>query len=514
MTIQTYLDSDRELVERSLRGDRAAFGHIVERYQSLICAVTYSATGDISRSEDLAQETFLAAWRGLGGLKEPERLKPWLCGIARHLVQEFHRRSVRDPLRRAGSLDAAALENASRSFVDGDPRIGKEAQALLWRVLEGLPESYREPLVLFYRQDQSVWEVAGALGVSEDVVRQRLSRGRAMLSARVSGFIESALHHSGPADDFAPCVIAALPALAATAHSAAAGTAAAASKASGGAKMAGLLGTIVSPVGAIGACAGAIAAIWGRIAAARTGRERGFLLKTLPAGIVIWLAIFFVTVRHAFGDLVLIIDLRHAIGVLVLWLGLWGPLTAYMIWISRHQRRIQIEDGTLQSAPSGVGAGAPQAGLRKRVYGGLAALIFGAMVWLMVLARSGGDSLMLCLLPVAAVGGWLASARFVLRRPENVWTRFSIVYWAFTILICGVVNWRLRACWHGPLSADLEHTVRLIMNVLVIGFYSSIGLTIWLVRHFVASNKPRRDAAVASAAFIALFLLGLVFWRS
>jgi DNA-directed RNA polymerase specialized sigma24 family protein len=64
VTIQTYLDNDRELVERSLNGDRGAFGRIVERYQSLICAVTYSATGDVSRSEDLAQETFLAAWAG------------------------------------------------------------------------------------------------------------------------------------------------------------------------------------------------------------------------------------------------------------------------------------------------------------------------------------------------------------------------------------------------------------------------------------------------------------------
>lgn len=167
MTIQTCRDSDPDLVERSLRGDHAAFGHIVERYQSLICALTYSATGDLSRSEDLAQETFLAAWRGLDGLKERERLKPWLCGIARHVAQEFHRRSVRDPLRRAGSLDAAEVEDASRAFANRDPRDDKEAQALLWRVLEGLPTNYREPLVLFHRQDKSVAEVADALGISE-----------------------------------------------------------------------------------------------------------------------------------------------------------------------------------------------------------------------------------------------------------------------------------------------------------------------------------------------------------
>src|SRR6266404_14277 len=82
-TFEKELLSDVELVERSRGGDREAFGSIVERYQSLICALTYSACGNLHASEDLAQVTFITAWCQLRTLQEPARLKSWLCGIAR-----------------------------------------------------------------------------------------------------------------------------------------------------------------------------------------------------------------------------------------------------------------------------------------------------------------------------------------------------------------------------------------------------------------------------------------------
>ena len=77
--------SDACLVERSLAGDRDAFGRIVARYQSPICALAYSACGNISRSEDVAQEIFITAWRKLDSLQEPARFKAWLYGMGHNL---------------------------------------------------------------------------------------------------------------------------------------------------------------------------------------------------------------------------------------------------------------------------------------------------------------------------------------------------------------------------------------------------------------------------------------------
>src|ERR1044071_4664940 len=85
--------SDTELVAESLSGNRDAFGQIVARYQSLICSLAYSATGNLSQSEDLAQETFLTAWKQLSGLREPGKLRSWLCGIARNVTNNWLRRT-------------------------------------------------------------------------------------------------------------------------------------------------------------------------------------------------------------------------------------------------------------------------------------------------------------------------------------------------------------------------------------------------------------------------------------
>ena len=66
--------SDTDLVAASLSGNRDAFGQIVGRYQSLLCSIAYSATGSVTQSEDVAQETFLTAWRQLRQLRERCRL--------------------------------------------------------------------------------------------------------------------------------------------------------------------------------------------------------------------------------------------------------------------------------------------------------------------------------------------------------------------------------------------------------------------------------------------------------
>src|ERR1039458_2557442 len=104
MTIKTMTvleQNDAELVADSLNGSRDAFRRIVERYQTLICSLAYSATGNVSRSEDMAQETFIAAWKQLRALREPAKLRAWLCGIARHRIQESLQRDGREPARKS-----------------------------------------------------------------------------------------------------------------------------------------------------------------------------------------------------------------------------------------------------------------------------------------------------------------------------------------------------------------------------------------------------------------------------
>ena len=116
--------SDTELVGAAAAGDAQAFGEIVTRYQSLVCAIAYSGTGDHALSEELAQDTFVAAWKGLRELREAAKLKAWLAGIVRNLVKGAHRSRARarteplaaaaDPRRRPGRRSRASSRTRSR----------------------------------------------------------------------------------------------------------------------------------------------------------------------------------------------------------------------------------------------------------------------------------------------------------------------------------------------------------------------------------------------------------------
>lgn len=246
--IPTAASTDAELVAETLTGDRDAFGAIVSRYQSLICSLAYSATGSLSQSEDIAQDTFIAAWKQLSSLREREKLRPWLCGIARNLTNNSLRKQGREPSHRAESLDEIC-ESPSPEPLPVDRTISAEESDILWRSLERIPETYRTPLILFYREHQSIETVAANLDLTEDNVKQRLSRGRKLLQEQFLSFIEGALARSTPDRAFTLSVMAALPSLTISAKAATLGATAA--KGSVTAKAAGALGivsAILSPV--------------------------------------------------------------------------------------------------------------------------------------------------------------------------------------------------------------------------------------------------------------------------
>src|ERR1017187_8240478 len=261
--MHTAETNDVDLVAQSLDGNRDAFRQIVERYQTLICSLAYSAIGNLSQSEDVAQETFISAWKDLRSLREPAKLRSWLCGIARYRVQRSLRREGREPAHNADPLDEAH-DSTTCEALPSEQAISREEEAILWRSLEKIPEAYREPLILFYREHQSIASVAAELELSEDAVKQRLSRGRKLLQEEVQAFVEGALRRTAPSQAFSNAVIAVLPL--------AAGPAAAGMGAKGSAAAkSGFLAVWVAPF--IGILAG-FAAQWMMIRAGTTGRER------------------------------------------------------------------------------------------------------------------------------------------------------------------------------------------------------------------------------------------------
>ena len=335
--------SDANLVAESLLGNKEAFGIIVARYQTLICSLAYSGTGNLSHSEDLAQETFLAAWKQLSTLREPHKLRPWLCGIARNLTGVALRKQGREPVHAAQSLDVAR-ESPSRESPPPEQVITKEEQSILWRSLERIPDIYREPLVLFYREHQSIQAVAEKLDLTEDAVKQRLSRGRKMLHAQVLAFVEGALERTSPGRAFTLAVVAGLPAAATSAKAATVG----AGLASGGAAAKGVL-TVGSLGGLLAVLGSAYVSLRAQAGDFKSPRERQYLLRMFGIRIVLMLlsfVMFFVAMNFAFFRVPTHFD--YLMAAFLFYFGFDAIfLNAYQ---SHRRQRVQIEDGTYVDA--------------------------------------------------------------------------------------------------------------------------------------------------------------------
>ena len=206
-------NNEIELLKASIQGNTAAFESIVKKYQSYVCAITYSAIPDMEKSEDMAQETFLHVWNNLSKLKDLTKFKSWMISITRNIISDFIKKQKRDLINNAAPIEQ--IENTQTKQVEPvDNVMTKEQQAVVQNALMQIPEKYREPLVLFYRHEQSVKHIAGQLDLSEELVKQHLSRGRKLLKEQVASMVEGAIRKTGPTKAFTSIVMASIAGLA------------------------------------------------------------------------------------------------------------------------------------------------------------------------------------------------------------------------------------------------------------------------------------------------------------
>src|SRR5437763_15368266 len=150
--------SDAELVHSVRRGDKRAFVEIVARHQAMVCGIALGILGDFAASEDAGQEAFLTAWRKIHDLREPERLRGWLGQIARNAALGQLRRQPGHAVLQA---DPAITDHSPQP---AEAAASEDEAALVRASLAKLPETYRLPLILYYREGQSVRAAAEAIG--------------------------------------------------------------------------------------------------------------------------------------------------------------------------------------------------------------------------------------------------------------------------------------------------------------------------------------------------------------
>jgi RNA polymerase sigma-70 factor, ECF subfamily len=169
--------SDPQLVERAQAGDERAFAELVDRYGGAVVSLCYASTLNVAESEDLAQEVFVAAWRGLPRFRGASAFSTWLFALARNAcIDQARRRAARPQL--VDDREPAA------DVVDQAPR--ETARAILAAAAE-LSLPLRQALLLRDVQGLSYEEIARVQDVPVGTVRSRLSAARAAVVERVSG---------------------------------------------------------------------------------------------------------------------------------------------------------------------------------------------------------------------------------------------------------------------------------------------------------------------------------------
>lgn len=167
-----HLEQIREQVDviRAQLGDDHAFIRLAERYHARVLHYVRRIVGDRGTADDVAQETWVAAYRGLRRLNEPERLKAWLFGIARNTALNALRREDRSRLDYVEDEVLEAVPDEEDDALD----LRAEQPAQVQRAPDEISPAHAEVLILRYVEALSYEEIAQIVGCKVGTVRSRL----------------------------------------------------------------------------------------------------------------------------------------------------------------------------------------------------------------------------------------------------------------------------------------------------------------------------------------------------
>jgi RNA polymerase sigma-70 factor, ECF subfamily len=167
------------LVSRAKAGDRGAFEELVRRYADRLYAVVFRFLADRETAEEVTQEAFLRAWRGIGRFQGRSRFFTWLYRIG---INEAKRRAAREPGEQTISLDAEPILEAPDWSQMPDTRAEQtDLRRALKSSIRALPVKYRAPVILRDVEGLSTEEAAEAMDLSQAAFKSRLHRARLLL---------------------------------------------------------------------------------------------------------------------------------------------------------------------------------------------------------------------------------------------------------------------------------------------------------------------------------------------
>ena len=190
--------SDKQLVTKSQQGDKRAFDMLVMRYQNRLSAVISRYCKSSLDTEDIVQEAFIKAYRGIGNFRGDSAFYTWLCRIGINVAKNHLISSARH-LRASETSSTEEVENnydSGSGFTDevitAEGNIfGDELIDIIQSALSSLPEELRIALTLREIEGLSYDDIASMMGCPIGTVRSRIFRAREVLNLKIKEYTQS-----------------------------------------------------------------------------------------------------------------------------------------------------------------------------------------------------------------------------------------------------------------------------------------------------------------------------------
>lgn len=173
--MQRHAD-DYELVKNSINGDNSSFEELISRYKNLVYSVVLRMVSNGEEANDLAQEVFIKMYRNLDKYQPEFKFSTWLMRIATNHVIDYRRKKKHDTI----SIDDMPADLPDENTPEA-AYFRKDRRLRLEDALNGLPDMYKAPIVLYHQHGFSYNEIADITGQPLSKVKNRIFRGRKML---------------------------------------------------------------------------------------------------------------------------------------------------------------------------------------------------------------------------------------------------------------------------------------------------------------------------------------------
>ncbi len=194
--------NEAELIKSVMRGNMTDFTPLVEKYQTVVYGLAFSLVGDFSTAQDIAQETFVTAYKKLNQLRCPEKFPGWLKRITLNTARMWLRKRKEVPFSE-GEEEKCVYDQPTAA----ERAEGKEFRQEIMKLINSLSEKARLPVMLCYLDDVPYKEAAGFLGIPENTLRKRLHDVKGKLQKQIVKIAERTFQeHRLPRDFASRCI--------------------------------------------------------------------------------------------------------------------------------------------------------------------------------------------------------------------------------------------------------------------------------------------------------------------